>query len=163
MGRIFVLQDKAGHYADAARTFGRTLKADENSELAAELAPRAAEIEALVTSDQALTANATIYNPCDCDAGKPHWHYKHARRTFSFANLSGNVVSFEARCETHRIRDEVEVGKSWTLAPEWGNCRVFVFGDDGASFGFVEHPVDGKEQDAGDAHVARNHVLDRRN
>ena len=163
LGRIFALQDEAGHYADAIRTYSRLRKMDENSELAAELAPRAAEIEALVQSAETLTASATIYNPCDCDDGQPLWYYRPARRTFSFANPDGNVERFEARCETHRIRDDIEAGKSWTLAPEWGNCRVFVFGDDGTSFDFVEYPFDSDEQSAEDAAVARNHVLDRRN
>ncbi|MGI9237484.1 MAG: energy transducer TonB [Woeseiaceae bacterium] len=165
LGKIFTLQDELGHYAAAQRSFERLRKMDTSSELAAELAPRAAEIEALLQSDKPLVASATIYNPCNCDAGQPLWYYKPARRTFSFANLDGNVERIEARCETHRIRDDVEEGKSWTLAPEWGNCRVFVFGDDGASFDFVEHPDldDDLEQGAGEASVARNHGLDRRN
>lgn len=162
-GAIFRLQDEMGLYAEAMRTFARLERLDESNDLAAELAPRAAEIDALLQSDNALTARATIYNPCDCDAGKPLWYYKPARRTFSFANPNGNVERFEARCETHRVRDDVELGKSWTLAPEWGDCRLFVFGDDGASFDFVEHPVDGGQHNTGDASVARNHVLDRRN
>ena len=161
--KIFVLQDEAGHFADAARTFARISRMDETSRTAAELAPRAAEIDALLSSDAALAARATIYNPCNCSAGQPLWHYRPARRTFSFANLNGNVERFEARCDSHRIRDTVTEGKSWTLAPEWGDCRVFVFGDDGSSFDFVEQPIETGEQDTDTAEVARNHVLDRRN
>lgn len=116
-----------------------------------------------MTSAEPLIANATIYNPCNCDAGKPLWYYRPARRTFSFANLNGNVERFEARCDSHRISGDVEVDKSWTLAPEWGNCRVFVFGDDRATFDFVEHASDGDKQSDGEDAVARNHVLDRRN
>ena len=163
MGRIFALQDEYGQYADAMRTYTRLEKSDGSKDLAAELSPRATEIEALMQSDEALTANATIYNPCDCEAGKPLWYYRPARRTFSFANLNGNVERFEARCDSQRISGDVKVDKSWTLAPAWGNCRVFVFGDDGATFDFVEHASDGEEQGAGEDAVARNHVLDRRN
>ncbi|MGB5336372.1 MAG: hypothetical protein WBN07_12185, partial [Woeseiaceae bacterium] len=151
------------HYADAARTFARLQKMDEDDDLLAELSPRGAEIEALLQSDEDLTARATIYNPCDCDAGQPLWYYKPARRTFSFANTDGNVERFEARCETDRIQGDVEEGKSWTLAPEWGSCRLFVFGDDGASFDFVEHVAEVQEQNSDDDAVARKNVLDRRN
>lgn len=157
MGRIFAIQDEYGQYAEAMRTYRRLKNSDGSDDLAAELGPRAKEIEALLQSDEPLTANATIYNPCNCNAGKPLWYYRPARRTFSFANLNGNVERFEARCDTGRIGGDVEEAKSWTLAPEWGNCRVFVFGDDGATFDFVEHPVVGEDT------VARNHVLDRRN
>lgn len=163
LGKIFVLQDEAGHFADATRTFARLSRMDESSKIAAELAPRAAEIDALLSSDATLTARATIYNPCNCSAGQPLWHYRPARPTFSFANLNGNVERFEARCDSHRIRDTVTEGKSWTLAPEWGNCRVFVFGDDGSVFDFVEQPAETGEQNTDTAAVARNHVLDRRN
>lgn len=160
LGRVFALQDEFGHYADATRTYSRLKKLGDDSALVAELAPRAAEIATLMQDEETLTASATIYNPCDCDAGVPLWYYKPARRTFSFANLSGNVKRFEARCEHHRVRGDVEVGKSWTLAPEWGSCRVFVFGDDGASFDFLQHLNDSQNDSTGDAAVARSHVLD---
>ncbi|MGB5335562.1 MAG: energy transducer TonB, partial [Woeseiaceae bacterium] len=149
MGRIFSLQDEYGQYAEAMRTYSRLENSDGSEDLAAELGARAAEIEALMTSAEPLIANATIYNPCNCDAGKPLWYYRPARRTFSFANLNGNVERFEARCDSHRISGDVEVDKSWTLAPEWGNCRVFVFGDDRATFDFVEHASDGDKQSDG--------------
>ncbi len=160
LGRIFALQDEHHHYADAKRTYARMKKLDESSELVATLAPRAAEIAAMMGSEAILSARATIYNPCNCAEGTPLWYYRPARRTFSFANLSGNVTSFEARCETNRIRGDVEEGPSWTLAPEWGSCRVFVFGEDGASFDFIEHLDDNHDDNAREPAVARSHVLD---
>jgi TonB family protein len=161
LARIFELEDQFGHYATALQTF-RTLKtASGRTKVNEELSARAAEIQALVDSDADLIAQATVYNPCDCDAGTPLWYYKPARRTFSFANLSGNVQSFEARCEHQRVQGPVEAGTKLTLAPEWGSCRVFVFGDDGATFEFVEHPA-GAEDGAPNA-VAEDDVLDRRN
>ena len=161
LGRIFQLEDTLGLHAAALQTF-RTLKsASGKTGVDEALAARAEELQALVDGDKDLVAQATIYNPCNCDAGRPLWYYKPARRTFSFANLSGNVTSFEARCEKHRVLAPVEAGTKWTLAPEWGSCRVFVFGDDEATFEFVEHPA-GAVDDAPTA-VAIDDVLDRRN
>ena len=160
LSRIFELEDQFGQYASAVRTFKQLEKEANNSAEIAKFGPRAKEILALIKGSETLSARATIYNPCDCDAGRPLWTYRPARRTFSFANLSGNVISFEARCETKRIRGNVEEGPSWTLAPEWGSCRVFVFGENGASFDFVEH-LDVRQDDSTDeTAVARNHVLD---
>ena len=122
---------------------------------------RAAEIEQILSSTDVTRAIATIYNPCDCDAGEPHWHYVPARRTFSFANTNGTVERFEARCEGQRISGAVELDKSWTLAPEWGFCRVIVFGDDGATFDFLEHLPDDEDESASPSSVARNYVLDK--
>jgi TonB family protein len=159
--KIFEFEDKFGQYSSALQTFRTLTTISGERELNPELAARAAEIQALVDGGTDLTARAVVYNPCNCEAGEPLWYYKPARRTFSFANLSGNVTRFEARCESHRVQALVETGKEWTLAPEWGSCRVFVFGDDGAAFDFVEH-----QTDAGDeapSAVARDDVLDPRN
>jgi len=159
--KIFQLEDQFGQYSAAMQTFRTLEAASGETDVKEELAVRAAEIQALIDGDSALVAQAAVYNPCNCDAGTPLWYYKPVRRTFSFANLSGNVTNFEARCEKHRVRGPVEAGPKWTLAPEWGSCRVFAFGDDGATFEFIEHPA-GTVDDAPTA-VAKDNVLDRRN
>lgn len=159
--KIFQFEDEFGQYSAALQTF-RTLKtASGRRKIGEDLVARAAEIQALVDGDTDLAAQAVVYNPCDCEAGEPLWYYKPVRRTFSFANLSGNVTRFEARCENQRVQALVETGKEWTLAPEWGSCRVFVFGDDGATFDFVEHPTDAGDE--APSAVARDDVLDPRN
>ena len=158
--KIFMLEDHFGQYAEAMGTHALLKKALGEDSINAQVAERSAEIRAKIDSLEPIVAQATVYNPCDCDAGTPLWYYKPARRTFSFANLSGNVQSFEARCEHQRVQGPVEAGTKWTLAPEWGSCRVFVFGDDGATFEFVEHPT-GAEDGAPTA-VVEDDVLDRR-
>jgi hypothetical protein len=155
-----MLEDHFGQYAEAMGTHALLKKVLGEDSINAEVAARSAEIRAKIDSLEPIVAQATVYNPCDCDAGTPLWYYKPARRTFSFANLSGNVQSFEARCEHQRVQGPVEAGTKWTLAPEWGSCRVFVFGDDGATFEFVEHPT-GAEDGAPTA-VVEDDVLDRR-
>ena len=159
--KIFQLEDQFGQYSNALQTFRTLETASGKTDVKQEIAARAAEIQELVDGEGDLLAQAAMYNPCDCKAGEPLWYYKPARRTFSFANLSGNVTRFEARCENHRVQGLVETGKEWTLAPEWGSCRVFVFGDDGATFEFIEHPTDAV--DDAPAAVAKDNVLDRRN
>jgi len=158
--KIFELEDEFGQYAEAMRTYAELKRVYGESTMNEQIESRSGEIRTRIDGTEAITAQATVYNPCDCDEGRPLWYYKPARRTFSFANLSGNVESFEARCESQRIQGPVEAGPKWTLAPEWGSCRVFVFGDDGATFEFVEHPA-GAEDEAPTA-VAEDDVLDRR-
>ncbi len=133
-----------------------------NAQALERTASRATEMEQKLADDKVTTAKATLHNPCDCNEGEPLWHYVPLRRTFSFANANGNVERFEARCEGQRIRGTFEPGKTWTLAPEWGFCRVIVFGNDGATFDFLEHPHDVEGSAADRTAVARNHVLDRR-
>lgn len=161
MAQIFGIEDEYGQYSAALTTYRALERFSTESEVDAEITARADEIRGLVEGDEDLVASATIYNPCNCEAGEALWYYKPARRTFSFANLSGNVTRFEARCEKQRIQGAMETGRTWTLAPEWGNCRVFVFGDDGAQFDFVEHAAETQEDAS--TPVARDDVLDRTN
>lgn len=159
--KIFTLEDHFGQSAGAMRTYAELQRFLGTSPMNELLEARSAEIRAKIDGDEAITAQATIYSACDCEEGQPLWYYKPARRTFSFANLSGNVQSFEARCDYKRVQGSVDVGTQWTLAPDWGSCRVFVFGDDGATFEFIEHPTDA--EDGAPNAVAKDDVLDRRN
>ena len=161
--KIFLLQSHLQQYAAALKTRGRLADVRGNEEAMERTASRAAEFEQKLANDAVTTAKATLYNPCGCDEDESLWHYVPARRTFSFANASGNVERFEARCEGQRISGDFEPDKTWTLEPEWGFCRVIVFGNDGATFDFLEHLHDSEDSAIEKSSVARNHVLDRRN
>ncbi len=152
--KIFLLQSHFEQYAAARRSANVLEGARGAEESVSRIAARSSEIDRILAEEETVAAKATIVNPCDCEEGSPLWHYAPARRTFSFANTDGNVERFEARCESHRINGAVELNKTWTLAPEWGNCRVFVFGDDGVTFDFVEHLTDGETSVADDNSVA---------
>jgi TonB family protein len=160
---MFGLEANLGQYSAAMQTLS-VLSEIRGSKAAVErLTARAEEITTMLENEPVLVANAIVVNPCDCDAGKALWDYVPVRRTFSFANLNGNVERFEARCELQRLSGVVETDQQWTLEADWGFCQIFVFGDDGATFEFLEHSPDTEGSDAVDeTTVARNHVLDRR-
>ena len=159
--KIFMLEANFGQYAAAMQTLALLKNVAGSEKTVAGLAERAEQIENNLIHSDIVRANATITNPCDCDDGQPLWHHAPTRRTFSFANLNGNVERFEARCESQRLSSDVEEGKLWTLAPEWGLCRIFVFGDDGARFDFLEHLSDNNEgKPAGQTAVAASNYRD---
>lgn len=160
---IFELEAKFGQYSAAMQTLA-VLKEVRGSKAAVKrLEARTEEITTILESGPVLVANAIVVNPCNCDAGVALWDYIPVRRTFSFANLNGNVERFEARCELQRLSGAVETDQQWTLEADWGFCQIFVFGDDGATFDFLEHAPGNEDSDAVDeTAVARNHVLDRR-
>ena len=54
----------------------------------------------------------------------------------------------------------VEVDKAWTLPEPPGKCQVFVFGEDGASFLFVEYAQADDPDVTGQESVASSDVLD---
>jgi TonB family protein len=159
--KIFLLQVHFDQYAAAMATVETLKSAAGSAETIDRLTPRIEEIQEILAKNEVVAAKATISNPCDCEEGQPLWHYVPGRRTFSFANANGNVERFEARCEGQRISGAVTTNKTWTLAPEWGFCRVFVFGDDGATFDFLEHLQHGENGANSSAAHERNHVLDQ--
>lgn len=160
---IFELESKLGQYAAAMVTLETLSDVRGSSKVLERLSARSDAIVEILDNRNVVAAQATVANPCDCDDGVALWDYIPIRRTFSFANLNGNVERFEARCERHRISGAVETDQKWTLAADWGTCQVFVFGDDGATFDFLGHLPDSEEDQAIDrTAVARNYVLDRR-
>jgi TonB family protein len=160
LGKIFELEVESQQYGAALATL-ETLRGETGSdEYLAGFSDEVARLENSIDGAKPLVANATIYNPCNCEAGEPLWTYSPARRSFSFAELDGNVERFEARCENNRISAQVETGTKWSLPADWGSCQVFVFGDDAATFDFIEHGEDTGDNNVGRSAVASSDVLD---
>lgn len=151
---IFSLQAELQQFSAALKTRARLQKLKASAGALTRTAPLANQIKDALESPISTAAKATILNPCDCDEGEPLWHYVATKSNFSFANISGDVERFEARCAGHRIAATVSPDKVWPIDPEWGYCRVFVFGESGATFDFIEHTsdnsmgVDAEENDA---------------
>lgn len=158
--KIIELEYEHGQYAAAFATLSLLRNEADGDKNIAGLQDQAAEIVLLLEGSDAISAKGVIQNACDCEEGEPIWSYAPVRRIFSFSNLNGNVDRFEARCRTHRLRDSVVSDKTWELPQDWGGCQIFVFGDDGASFDFVEHQREQSSNSVDHAAVADHHVLD---
>lgn len=159
--RVFELEVDSSQYGNALATLA-TLRAEKGSGAAlAGLADRIERLEDSIADDASIVAAGTIYNPCDCDEGMPLWAYSPVRRDFSFADVDGNVQRFEARCENHRLSAQVTTGTRWSLPDEWGSCRIFVFGDDAATFEFVEHREEPGDEGVGGSATASSDVVDK--
>mgnify|MGYP001824741491 CR=1 FL=1 len=161
--RMFLMQMGASQYAAASQTLALLRKERNNSRELGKLTVEIDELENKLASMGSLHARGTIYNPCDCEDGEPLWTYRPERRAFSFAKLEGEVERFDLRCTNDRWQAPIEPGKRWTIPENAGFCRIFVFGEDGASFDFVEHVAAEPDIVVGASKVAKNDVLDRRN
>lgn len=158
--KIFELEVQHGQYAAAKETLAHLKRVPGHKDDIEMLAEKITEMQARLDSDEMLVARGTLYNTCDCEDGEPIWNYAPARREFSFANFDEGVDRFEARCRSGRISGMVETDRTWTLPDSWGSCRIYVFGEDGASFDFREHEVKDSNVVTEDAAVARGNVLD---
>ncbi len=160
LGRIPELEIDSRQFGEARITLEQLRAAPGGDAALSELSGRIRELENAIESDESIVASGTIYNPCNCDSGTPLWVYTPVRRDFSFAEVSGNVERFEARCEDHRLSARVEAGTRWSLPAESSSCRVFVFGEDAATFDFVENREDPGDDEVGGGAVASSDVLD---
>ena len=158
--KLFEMEMDHSQYASAQQTLQLLQGEPGSKQSLAGLQDKIIEMERMLATGEPIAAKATLFSRAGSGDGEPLWTYKPFRRTFSFAALSGNVERFEMRCDRDRLQGLVEVGKSWSIPADSGNCQVFVFGDDGASFEFVEH-VETKINDAtGPSTVARSDGLD---
>ena len=158
--KVFRLEIELSQFA-AARTTLRALKREPGSQKdVTALADLEAQLDQALAGEAPIAAKALLFSPCNSDSGQPLWTYAPARRTFSFAALNGNVERFEVRCERERLEGLIEADKTWSLPQDAKNCQVFVFGDDGASFEFVEHLETESDDATGLTTVARSDVLD---
>lgn len=107
-----------------------------------------------------LTVNGAVSAACDCDAGQPVWTHRPSLRHFAIEDIDGNVERMEARCDTERLVAPMDTQLAWSIPEDWGDCEVFVFGDDGTTFAFVESPAAKEETTLGEDAVARRNALD---
>jgi TonB family protein len=158
---LFELQFAHGHLLAAQATLDLLRQEALRARGMARLQDKIDALHERLSANTSFRATARLDNASGCDACQPVWSHQPARRTFSFAALNGNVETFEVRCEHHRLQGTVNADSRWSLPEEAGSCRVFVFGDDGAHFEFVEHG-DARADDPGAAPpaVARSDVLD---
>lgn len=124
------------------------------------LAAEIEQLESAVDAETQITVAAAVAAPCDCESGQAVWAHKPSRRHFAIENIDGNVERLEARCDTDRLVAPVDSQLAWSIPEEWGNCEVFVFGDEGASFAFVESPASKEDITLGEDALARSNGLD---
>ena len=107
-----------------------------------------------------LTVAGAVSTPCDCESGQPVWTHRPSLRHFAITDIDGNVERMEARCDTNRLVAPIDTQLAWSIPEDWGDCEVFVFGDDGTTFAFVESPGAKEDTTLGEDAVARSDALD---
>ena len=138
LARIFEIEYGAGQYSAALAT-ADALAAEPGgtAELDALAAPLA-EMRAALADGGNIVARARLASPCDCADGEGLWQYQPTRKRFAFAKADRGVRRFEARCDAWRLKGDIDPASTHVIPEGSRNCRVFVFGADGAEFEFVE-------------------------
>jgi TonB family protein len=91
-----------------------------------------AKLHATLNSNAPLSSVAAI-----APDGTP-WHHTMLRRSFEFSNITGTLKGFALRCERHGIESAISDKADWTVPASWSGCEIYVSGDPGAKFQFLE-------------------------
>lgn len=131
---MFVLQIQANHFQDALATFERIEKAKGGEKVVTLLQPYQQKVKDLLAGPEDLVIAGEIGN-------NDFWHYRLSRKQFTFAQISGKLDKLDVRCDRKRQTFSYGEGESWTIPASWGECRVYVYGEENTTFKLLELPL----------------------
>jgi TonB family protein len=139
--RLYALQLKAGELSAAKDTFVRLRDekdvrgSPEYKPAMARMTPLETKLEKIVAGDQLLGFKAEI-------GRHDYWVHHLLRRSFSMANVMGRVDVVDIRCDRATKRyDKFPIDGVWRVPESWGKCGVYIKGEPGTKFAFVEYPA----------------------
>ncbi|MBM4383772.1 MAG: energy transducer TonB [Deltaproteobacteria bacterium] len=135
----FALATNLQLWADALSLY-EELKTEYPKELSEPLRNVGEEIAGKVKGDKAIATAGELTCRCDKEAQPALWEARLLRREFGFVDVVGKIERFELRCQGRRFTAKFETAKNWRVPDEWGACRLYVFGDEGAKFRLIEMP-----------------------
>jgi len=74
------------------------------------------------------------------------WGYKLLRREFAFDEINGKLERLELRCDWKHFSDEISQDVAWQIPESWGKCQLYVYGNIGTTFTFLEYPEEAEGQ-----------------
>lgn len=131
--KLFALQAQDNHFAKALDTFDQLIAVENSQDVANKLIPYVTQIREILDGEDALIVQANIDH-------KGSWFHKLSRNSFSLADIKGELDEMEIRCANKRTRTTVANDTDWTIPASWGQCTVFVKGDENNHFKLIELP-----------------------
>jgi TonB family protein len=128
---VFVLDINLQRLSYALEIFERIEKVDTDGKLVSELQPYKDKIEKYLQSDSPILVAAEVEE-------RGLWNHRLNRNQFSFAEVEGLVGQFDVRCDNKRSTFKVATGYTWNVPESWGQCTLFVYGEQGAHFTLLE-------------------------
>jgi len=72
---------------------------------------------------------------------KSAWQHILLRQKFSIDTVDGEIANVDIRCDWHRAKDGMsDIVKVWEIPASWGDCRLYVRGEEGTTFRLLELP-----------------------
>jgi hypothetical protein len=124
------LESDLGRNADAQLSFARFAQGVGPPNVGAELTQFAQQLQ--------VDAGIKEFLPVKGQIIKDSWRIDASRRYFFFADVVGVVRTIVAECDTRQFELEFNPDIEVQLPDSVGACTIFIYGDPGASFSFVE-------------------------
>lgn len=128
----FKLQVSLNRFQDAFDTYNSLIKIDSEQVNRPELLNIIKAIDKKIDSEEYIVSKAEIEDT--------HWYTKLSRNKFSVIDIKGALHTLDVRCANSTEQYTVSEDVTFTIPDSWGQCTVFVFGDQGAQFELVELP-----------------------
>jgi TonB family protein len=136
-----VLAAQEGDFLDSLCTYSRLKLIGLTGEKETDTSP-ADQVEKVVkivtdalNNPTPLTMPAEIFPD---PSGVASWNRSVLRRKFAFEAITGTVDRFRLVCMTVQMEEKIDPAMEWSIPPEAGYCRIFVYGTPGSTFKFVE-------------------------
>lgn len=92
------------------------------------------EVESIALGNESIVVSANMRK-------RGLWHYNLLRKAFSLTNISGKLHQLDVRCENKHYVYSIKENNKWVLPKSWGNCDLFISGDEDTRFNLIEHPL----------------------
>jgi hypothetical protein len=66
------------------------------------------------------------------------WRLDAGRRFFFIDGIDGRITTIDAECDTRRLSREFDPSADYQLPTSFGDCTLFLHGDDGTRFSLIE-------------------------
>lgn len=134
--RAFSLAIELQRYDDAKSIFENLKTHYFDNPNVANLTPYYEQMIEYLVSDEPLVVNGAI-------GSRDFWRYKVERNGFVIDNVKGNLTNLDVRCDNYYSQFRVEAGNMWLIPQSWGDCSVYIFGDEDTTFTIAD--VHGKQ------------------
>lgn len=128
---LFIYNVKHNRPGAALRVYKKLQHKDKQEKIVPHFKPYAEQVKALLDGEQPIVTNAKI-------GERGYWYTRLNRSSFSLVNMQQPLDKLDIRCKNKRSTYKIEADKTWNIPQKWGQCSVFVYGEQASEFEFVE-------------------------
>jgi len=115
-------------------------RSDSYDRVVERLMPSYEQIQEIVRGERAVKMQARV-------GEFDYWVHDLVRRSFTITNVSGRLDVLDVRCRVATRRyTPVPPNSDWTIPESWGECGVYIKGEPGTTFEFLEYSASAPAQ-----------------